>query len=70
MNRIYYVHDIHTKTVYIVFSSEKKKYLVLNALIDCPREFVIVENMRLICLLDLTADYGVKTKRCEREQNL
>ena len=25
------------------------------------REFVIVENKRLVCLLDLTADFGVKT---------
>ena len=25
------------------------------------REFEIVENIRLICLLDLTADFGVKT---------
>ena len=25
------------------------------------REFVIVENIRLVCLLDLTADFGVKT---------
>ena len=26
------------------------------------REFVIVENTRLICLLDLTVNFGVKTK--------
>ena len=26
-----------------------------------PREIVIYENIRLVCLLDLTADFGVKT---------
>ena len=25
------------------------------------REYVIVENIRLVCLLELTADFGVKT---------
>ena len=25
------------------------------------REFVIAENIRLVCLLDLTADFGVKS---------
>ena len=28
-----------------------------------PREFVMVENKRLVCLPDLTADFGVTTIR-------
>ena len=28
---------------------------------NVSREFVIVENIRLVCLLDLTADFEVKT---------
>ena len=28
-----------------------------------PREFVMVENIRLVCLPDLTADFGVTTIR-------
>ena len=27
------------------------------------REFVVVEIIRLVCLLDLTTDFGVKNKR-------
>ena len=26
------------------------------------RKFIMVENIRLVCLLDLTADFGVKKK--------
>ena len=38
------------------------------------REFVIVENIRLVCLLELTADFGVKTNakltpNCQLQSN-
>ena len=35
---------------------------------NVSREFVIVENIRLVCLLDLTADFGVKTNAKRREE--
>ena len=48
---------------------------VHSAYIAHTREFVLVENIRLVCLLDLTADFGVKTNEklivsCERRAKL
>ena len=34
-------------------------YVILK--MDIIREFLIVENIHLVCLLDITADFGVKT---------
>ena len=45
---------------------------VKNEIIMLRREIVKYDNIRLVCLLDLTADFGVKTSAkivsCETER--
>ena len=38
----------------------KKQYTVRKVITNSTEEVVIVENVRLVHLLDLTADFGVK----------
>ena len=45
-------------------------YHLIN--LECTIDFVIIENIRQVCLLYLTADFGVKTSAkivsCETER--
>ena len=51
--------------VVVLYNEESAKNLLDSDPPPClkvgPRDIVIVENIRLVRLLDLTADFGVKT---------
>ena len=58
---IYYINNIYYYIRHPLCIVYKMWAHTNHSCVIQPREFVIVENIRLVRLLDLTADFGVKT---------
>ena len=62
---LYFIHSFVVHVTLLLLTNFDCVILTIDALLQItiytPEKFVIVENLRLVCLLDLTADFGVKT---------
>ena len=71
---LYFIHSFVVHVTLLLLTNFDCVILTIDALLQItiytPEKFVIVENLRLVCLLDLTADFGVKlntklTPKCQ-----